>query len=139
MANIANFPPSLIKDSETPAWLGLKSLKILEDPLKYQNSKSPESLNPPIPKSLYHCIIAYGPVSTPQMVSYGPYGPLWSYVVLYGPIRSLRSSSTEGNLPPQVVFHRGSSSTNHNTLVDLTFVRAVNIPNLSFLPAIHDA
>ena len=43
-----------------------------------------------------------------------------------------RSSSTKGRLPIEVVFH-------YNTLVHLIFVRAVNIPNLSFLPAVHDA
>ena len=50
----------------------------------------------------------------------------------------LRSSSTKGFLPAEVVFQR-LSSTYHNTLVHLIFVRAVNIPNLSFLPAVHDA
>ena len=50
-----------------------------------------------------------------------------------------RSSSTEGHLPPKVVFLQRSSSTYHNTLVHLIFVRAVSIPNLSFLPAVHDA
>ena len=32
---------------------------------------------------------------------------------------------------PKVVFHRRSSSAYHSTLVDLIFVRTVNIPNLS--------
>ena len=45
----------------------------------------------------------------------------------------LRSSSTKGCLPPKVIFLQRSSSINHNTLVDLLFVRAVNIPNLSLL------
>ena len=43
-----------------------------------------------------------------------------------------RLSSTEGCLPPKVVFHRRLSTTYHNTLVDLIFVRVVNIPNLKF-------
>ena len=50
-----------------------------------------------------------------------------------------RSSSPKGCLPPKIVWHQSLSSTYHNTLVDLIFVRAVNIPNLSFLPAMHDA
>ena len=37
-----------------------------------------------------------------------------------------RSSSTEDWYPPKVVFHRRTSYTNHNTLVDLIFVRTVN-------------
>ena len=36
--------------------------------------------------------------------------------------------STEGRLPPKVVIHRRSSSTYHNTLLDLMFVRTVNVP-----------
>ena len=67
-----------------------------------------------------------------------------------------RSSSTEGHLPPKAVFHRRSSSTQgclpqkavfhrrpsftyHNTLVDLIFVKTVNIPNLSLLPCLEVA
>ena len=61
-----------------------------------------------------------------------------------------RSSSTEGRLrpkvvftkgllPPKVIFHRWSSFTYHNTLVDLLFVRTVNIPNLSLLPCLEVA
>ena len=61
-----------------------------------------------------------------------------------------RLSSNEGCLPTKVVFRRRVSSTEgrlpmkvsstyHNTLIDLIFVRAVNIPNLSLLPAMHDA
>ena len=46
---------------------------------------------------------------------------------------------TKGRLPLKVVFHQRTSSTYHNTLVDLIIVRAVNTPNLSFLAAIHDA
>ena len=46
---------------------------------------------------------------------------------------------TDGRLPTKVVLHRMSSSTYHNTLVHLIFVRAANIPNLSLLPAMHDA
>ena len=48
-----------------------------------------------------------------------------------------RLSSTECHLPqkvPKIVFHRRSSSTNQNTLVNLKFVRTVIIPNLSLLP-----
>ena len=65
-----------------------------------------------------------------------------------------RLSSTDGRLSPKVVFHQRSystegrlpiegrlppkvSSTYHNTLVHLLFVRAVNIPNLSFLLAVR--
>ena len=47
--------------------------------------------------------------------------------------------STKGRLPPKVVFHRKLSSIYHNTFVHLIFVWAVNISNLSFLPAMHDA
>ena len=63
-----------------------------------------------------------------------------------------RSSSTTGCLPPKVVFHRRLSSTkgrlppsgimHHagcNTLVDLIFLRTVNIPNLSLLPCLEVA
>ena len=50
-----------------------------------------------------------------------------------------RSSSNRGRLLPKVVFHQMLSSTYHNTCIHLIFVRAVNIPNLSFLPAMHDA
>ena len=50
-----------------------------------------------------------------------------------------RSSSTNGRLPLKVVFHQRLSSTYHSTLVHLIFVRAVNLPNLSFLPAMQDA
>ena len=50
-----------------------------------------------------------------------------------------RSSSTKGLLPSKVVFHRWSSFTYHNTLVDLLFVRTVNIPNLSLLPCLEVA
>ena len=39
-----------------------------------------------------------------------------------------RLSSTEGCLPKKDVFHQRSSFTYHNTLVDLIFVRTVNIP-----------
>ena len=53
--------------------------------------------------------------------------------------RRSSSISTEGRLPPRVIFHQRLSSTYHNTLVDLIFVRAVNIPNLRFLTAMHDA
>ena len=48
-------------------------------------------------------------------------------------------SSTKGRRPPKVVFHQRTSSTYHNTWVHLIFVKAVNIPNLRFLPAEHDA
>ena len=54
-----------------------------------------------------------------------------------------RLSSTKGRLPKKVVsqqkivFHRRLSSTYHNTLVDLIFVRTVNIPNLSLLPCLE--
>ena len=37
----------------------------------------------------------------------------------------------------KVVFHQWSSSTSHNTLVDLIFVRTDNIPNLSLLPCLE--
>ena len=50
-----------------------------------------------------------------------------------------RSSSTKGLLTSKVVFHRWSSFTYHNTLVDLLFVRTVNIPNLSLLPCLEVA
>ena len=36
-------------------------------------------------------------------------------------------------------FHRRSSSTYHNSLVDLLFVSTVNIPNISLLPCIEVA
>ena len=48
-----------------------------------------------------------------------------------------RSYSTEGHLPLKVVFHLRLSSTYHNTLVDLIFVRTVNIPNLKTDKAIY--
>ena len=48
-----------------------------------------------------------------------------------------RSSSTEGCLPPKVVFLQRSSFINHNTLVDVIFVRTVNIPNLNLLPCLE--
>ena len=53
-------------------------------------------------------------------------------------------SSTAGCLPLKVilllkvVFHQRLSSTYHNTLVNLIFVRAANIPNLGLLPAMHN-
>ena len=50
-----------------------------------------------------------------------------------------RSSSPKGRLPPKVIFHRRPSSINHNILVDLIFVRTVNLPNLSLLPCIEVA
>ena len=49
-----------------------------------------------------------------------------------------RSPPNEGRLPPKCIFQQRLSSTYHNTLVDLIFVRTVNIPNLSFLPTMHD-
>ena len=48
-----------------------------------------------------------------------------------------RLSSTKDCLPPKVVFHQRLSSINHNKLVDLIFVRTVNIPNLSLLPCLE--
>jgi len=45
-----------------------------------------------------------------------------------------RLPSTKVHPPPKIVFRRMSSSTLHNTLVDLIFVRTVNIPNLILLP-----
>ena len=50
-----------------------------------------------------------------------------------------RSSSTKSRLSPKVVFHQWSSSIYHNTLVDLIFVRTVNIPNLNLLPCFEVA
>ena len=48
-----------------------------------------------------------------------------------------RLSSTKGHLPPKVIFHWRSSFINHNTLVDLIFVKTVNIPNLSLIPCLE--
>ena len=44
-----------------------------------------------------------------------------------------RSSSTEGCLPPSCIMHEAGC----NTLVDLIFLRTVNIPNLSLLPCLE--
>ena len=48
-----------------------------------------------------------------------------------------RSSSTGGRLQPKSVFPWRLSSTYHKTLIDLIFVRTVNIPNLSLLPCLE--
>ena len=45
-----------------------------------------------------------------------------------------RLSSTKGLLPSKVFFQRTLSTTYYNTLVDLTFVRTVNIPNFRLQP-----
>ena len=51
-----------------------------------------------------------------------------------------RLSTTKGHLPPKVFFHQRLSFTYQNILlVDLIFVRAVNIPKLSLLPCLEVA
>ena len=45
--------------------------------------------------------------------------------------------TTEGCLHMKVFFHHRLSSTYHNTLVDLIFVRTVNIANFSLLPCLE--
>ena len=50
-----------------------------------------------------------------------------------------RSSFIRGCLPTKVVIHRRLSSTYYNNLIDLIFVRTVNIPNLNFLPCLEVA
>ena len=46
---------------------------------------------------------------------------------------SVEGGTLVGHLPPLIVFHKRSSSTYHDTLEDLIFVRTVHIPNLSLL------
>ena len=50
-----------------------------------------------------------------------------------------RPSSTKCHLPPKVVFHWSLYSTYNESLIDLIFVRTVNIPNLGFLPCLEVA
>ena len=68
----------------------------------------------------------------------------WSYIcensqlTKFQPPTLLRSwLSIKGCLPPKVIFHWRSSSTYHETLVDLIFVRTVNLPNFSLVPCLE--
>ena len=113
-----------------------------------QGSSSTEGLSPP--KVVFHQRLSstvgnFPPTVVFQQRSSSTKGGLSLQVVFYRRSSSTEGvfhrrclppkvSSAEGCLPPKVVFHRRMSSTYHNTLVDLIFVRTVNISSSKSQP-----